>query len=392
VSLDISRFLASPVEKVVKWVDDLQTIVSRWTSLPTATVDNRGAMGRVEGGGGVADVLYFARKKADGTYEMAPIQVAADATAAFLLKVGDTATGPIVIKDTNAAVLDVRSDADVVTLKVDTTNDRVTVGELYVTETSTTALLVQRGAGVNVLLVNSDTKEVTLQNATDFIIRDGSNAVVFQVDGATGNINSVAGAIQGAVIATNTLDGNRLTDNSVTNAKIVGLAGSKLTDNSVDSLQIAPDAIGTSELAPDAVDTGNIVNLAVTEGKIAGGAVTEGKIGGLAVSTGKIAANAVTLAKMDTGSVDTGQLVNLAVTNAKIADTTITGGKLVNGTITATQLGVDSVGPSELDRSYLTIGSKTSATGPVGTITDKVSVLDGNLDLVGYIPIYNSVT
>ena len=152
------------------------------------------------------------------------------------------------------------------------------------------------------------------------------------------------------------IDGAKLTASTVTNDKIVGLDGAKLTAGSVAATQIAANAVGSSELADNSVDTAAVIDSAITDAKLATG-----------IDGGKLTGGTVANSQLGTDSVSTAKIQDGAVSDAKISNF-INGAKLSVSTVPSTALGT--VTDRGLDQATGNIGiANTVAPGSLGGLT-----------------------
>lgn len=71
----ISTTMSVSPTGVVSWENNTSLVVPNRSSLPSASSTYRGVIVRVQGGEGVADALYWCRKKADDNYEWVQLDV-----------------------------------------------------------------------------------------------------------------------------------------------------------------------------------------------------------------------------------------------------------------------------------------------------------------------------
>ena len=110
-----------------------------------------------------------------------------------------------------------------------------------------------------------------------------------------------ADAVNGTKIADNSIDSEHYVDGSIDNAHLANDAvnGSNISDNSIDSEHYVDGSIDTAHLANGSVNHDKLTTDSVIEAKIANNAVTADKIAANAVGTSEIAdAELVTLAGM----------------------------------------------------------------------------------------------
>ena len=196
--------------------------------------------------------------------------------------------------------------------------------------------------------------------------------------------NIADGAIESRHLSNSiNIDGDQISDGSITSDQIVNLHGSKLDDrsvpgvklelNTVTAAEIATNAVGADELQADAVGTAHIQNLAVTNAKLASDSVTTDKLADQSVTDAKVAfgingaklqLNSVNTPQLAAGAVGTTELKDNAVTSDKIAanavgtdelaDLAVTEAKIATDAVTNTKLADSSVATENLQNKAVT--------------------------------------
>ncbi len=232
-----------------------------------------------------------------------------------------------------------------------------------------------------------------------------------------GDGNAIVNIYDASIHENADIQGSKLLDLSVGDAKIVGLDGSKLNDGTVSDVKLASgingskisdSTITTSKIADSNITTGKIADLAVTNDKVADGIdggklvdTSEVKIKELEV-TGKITTGDIEVTNFELsgditlpdGSINGSKLVDGSVTDDKLAtgidgskltDATVSGSALVDSAISTDKIADEAVTNSKLasgiDGSKLNDSSVSGSKLADGSITseklDAAFVIDG---------------
>ena len=127
------------------------------------------------------------------------------------------------------------------------------------------------------------------------------HAAAVNKDGTVGTIQvNVANNSLGARSAI----GSDLTDQIITNAKIVddAVTAAKILTGSITTTKIADDAITTAKLVANAITADKIVSSAITADKIATNAITAGKILAGEIGVSKLAAGTISVNNLEAGT------------------------------------------------------------------------------------------
>ncbi len=147
------------------------------------------------------------------------------------------------------------------------------------------------------------------------------NTVWSQIASLAATIFNVTNGL--AVPGNNTVSTDKIQDDAVTDIKIAANAvtTTKIIDGAITSDKIASGSITSDKIAADAVDGNSLTNLSITGDKIADNQINENKILSGAVISTKIAANAVTSDKIANEAVNTEKLGQVSSITMATGDT-----------------------------------------------------------------------
>lgn len=158
--------------------------------------------------------------------------------------------------------------------------------------------------------------------AVDRLIFRGNNSIIYELNNITGALQAVQG---------NTLNGEILTDRSITVDKIVA--------NSITANEIASGAITADEIASRTITADKLVANSLTANEIKSGAIGTDELAANAVTAGKIAANAITADKILAGAITADKLdVDEIFSNSAVVNKIFAQDITATGTITGATL------------------------------------------------------
>lgn len=205
---------------------------------------------------------------------------------------------------------------------------------------------------------------------TETLIATGS------IDGNKIKANSItaaqiaANAITSDEILAGAITADKISANAITSDKIAAnaITSDKISANAITAAQIAANAITSDKIAANAITSDKILANAVTSDKVAANTITSDKIAANAITSDKIMANAITGDKIAANSITAVQIATNAVTSDKIMANAITGDKIAANSITAAQIATNAITSDEIAAGAIT-SDKISA----GAITsDKI--------------------
>ena len=152
-----------------------------------------------------------------------------------------------------------------------------------------------------------------------------------------------------------------VTGTVITTGDTKSITGGMIDDNTIAAAQLAPNSVGNSEIADNAVNTAEINNGAVNHDKLTSDSVIEAKIANNAVTTAKINTNAVTNNELASNAVNTVNIVNGAVNHDKLTSDSVIEAKIANNAVTTNKILNDAVTADKIADAVIVTNSEQSA-------------------------------